>query len=132
MAARAAGVLPEGVGWPEQRSYEPRCVEALPALEELGGEGTDSWSAVARGLKTLCLERVSPERHEEIRAGARAYLDLDDQENSLDRLLRRTLKIALWRVDGPPEFEAEALDGGKVTLASFQGKLTLLDFWSPG
>jgi hypothetical protein len=47
-------------------------------------------------------------------------------------MLRSGLKIALWRLDGPPEFDAESLDGGTLSLDDFEGKVTLLDFWSPG
>ncbi len=117
-----------GSSWPQ-----PRCTENLPAFEQLSAtDPADSWSLTALGFKALCLAENSPGQLEEIREAAAAYLDEGEIDTTYDFLLRAGLKIALWRLDGLPEFEAEALDGGTLSVADFKGKVTLLDFWNPG
>jgi hypothetical protein len=114
--------------WPR-----PRCAEALPGLSELAGtDSSDEWATRALGVQALCVEQIFPERHDEIREAAVAYLDRELEFSAYDLMLGGSLKIALWRMDGPPDFEAESLDGSTLSLDDLRGKITLLDFWSPG
>lgn len=145
--ARLARVLadivapaPEDLNTPRAEWPEPRCAEALPVLSELGGMGAaddpdetdDEWIAVARGIEAVCLERVAPDRHADIGDAARAYLERERTFSSYDLMLVGSLKVALWRIEGLPQFEARGLDGEIVSLDDFRGRITLLDFWSPG
>jgi len=136
LARAVAGVAapyPDDWYTPRSSRPQPRCAESLPAFEELSATGAeDPWSLTALGFEALCLDRINPARRVEIRAAARAYLATEDLSSTYDMMLRAELKVILWRIDGLPEFEAEGLDGNVVTLADFKGKVTLLDFWSPG
>ena len=136
LARAVAGVMaPSPDNWFAPRSMwpEPRCAESLPVFEELSAAGTeDPWSLTALGFKAVCLDRTDRSRRNEIRAAANEYLADEELSSPYDMMLRSELKVALWRVDGLPPFEAEGLNGETVTLADFEGKVTLLDFWSPG
>jgi hypothetical protein len=134
VVARTVAPFPEDVFSLPQSSWpQPRCDETLPELEAMSsGDATDPWTRVAGGFKALCLAETDSDRHDEIRAGADAYLQAEPTDNGYDLTLRAGLKIALWRLDGLPEFEAEALAGGTLSVADFKGKVTLLDFWNPG
>jgi len=135
--ARTVAPEPEDFLAPESDWPKPRCVETLPVFEELAAAvPADTWSLAALGFKGLCLAEAFPDRLDEIRAAAAAYLEKKEEEEeswgSYDLMLGAGLKIALWHIEGPPEFEAEALAGGTLTLADFKGRVTLLDFWNPG
>jgi hypothetical protein len=136
VVAVAAAARPPDFDWGNDDPPRPDCAAALPLFEELDDDGTaDKWSAAALGFKTLCLYETRPEETAAIRAGASAYLatpEVNEGRTPYDWMLRRQLTILGWRIDGPPPFEAEGLDGQRVSLADFRGKVTLLDFWSPG
>ncbi len=136
LARSVAGTVapyPDDTDVPKSSWPQPRCAENLPAFEQLSAaDPADPWSLTALGFKALCLAEIASERRDDIRKGAAAYLDEEGIENNYDLMLRAGLKVALWRLDGLPEFEAEALDGGTLSVADFKGKVTLLDFWNPG
>ena len=137
--ARLAGVVaeiavrvPDDFDWAKAALPRPDCRPQLAVLEELASGGTaDEWSKAALGLEAICLHEVAPERAAEIREAASAYLE-HEGSTYYDTMLRSELKIALWKLDGLPPFTGEGLDGRPVSLADFAGKVTLLDFWSPG
>lgn len=132
--ARTVALQPEDFEQPEESWPQPRCEETLPELERLGSlDPPDLWSLSAQGFMALCLAATDSDNHESIRQAAAAYLNSEETEVGVyDLTLRGLLKIALWRIDGLPEFEAEALAGGTLTLADLRGRVTLLDFWNPG
>jgi hypothetical protein len=130
-------VLPADFDYERDVARAPRCADALPALAELSADGTaDRWSTLASGLHAVCLAKVDPSRKDEIRARLDAYdtgphPDWQDA-TALDWLAPRAAKLARWTIDGPPPLAGTTADGRKVSLADFRGKVTLLDFWSPG
>ncbi len=136
LARSVAGTVapyPDDFDLPRSSWPQPHCTQSLPDFEQLSAtDPADSWSLTALGFKALCLAKVSPDRHDEIHEAAASYLGEDEIETTYDVMLRAGLKIAMWRLDGLPEFEAEALEGGTLSVADFKGKVTLLDFWNPG
>ncbi len=136
-AVAGASLLPDDFEYDTDPVPAPRCAEALPALADLAADGTaNRWSTLATGLHALCLFEVDPTRAAEIRAGLDAY-DAGPQPewkdaSALDWLAPRMVKVTRWRLDGPPPLAGTTVDGRRVSLADFRGKVTLLDFWSPG
>lgn len=133
--AQTVAPFPEDLELPRSSWPVPRCTETLPLFEQIAAaEPPDEWSSIALGFKALCLSQTASDRREEIREAATVFLEAENTESTYtyERMLRSELKIALWRIDGLPEFEAQALAGGTLSLADFKGKVTLLDFWNPG
>ena len=113
------------------RELEAECAETrrLAAI----GATMRGFAHSVRGAQALCLAATAPEREEEIRKAATTFLESEEAASSAyASMLRAELKTTLWRIDGLPEFEAEALEGGTLSLGDFKGKVTLLDFWNPG
>ncbi len=135
--ADALSVLPAGRDPDLGPAPRPRWEAALPVLADIAADGTaNRWSTLATGLRAMALHELEPERQDEIRSAIAAYEagpkpSWEDQ-NTLDLAPRWALKVVRWKMDGLPPLEGMTVQGRRVGLADFRGKLTLLDFWSPG
>lgn len=130
------GVLPD-TGWELGRKepYAPNCEPALPVLEQLSSDAkSDTVRAQALGFVSYCGWYETPRREDLAKSAAARFLALDEasfEAFAYPRLPAEVRKIRLLSGDLPP-FEIRDLADTTWTPKSLEGRVTILQFWSPG
>jgi hypothetical protein len=130
------GVLPE-TGWEPGRiePYAPDCARAIPLLEPLAATAEkDPRGEDAQGFLAYCLWEVKPRETERALATAEAFLARDQDAPEGTQYWGLTADVRKVRLlgGGLPPFEVKDLAGVTWTPASLAGRVTILQFWSPG
>ena len=131
------GVLDQPLDWwGDPSPPPPDCDAALADLDALAATAPeDRWGGRAIALKAICLGSLKT-RDEEARSARAAWKALPEipptERVDADWRLNPRMRMLGLRLDGPPPFEATRLDGERVSLASLNGRTTLLEFWGPG
>ncbi len=132
-------------GWhgPAAPSESRASAPAFPDYDHPRRAFLEEEARVYRDLFAPWREREERERRLRMRKIAALERHVAEHEDATDRreasagnalagMLEPLVKAAALQVEGPPDFEAVAHDGRKITLAGLRGKVVLLSFWSPG
>ena len=130
------GVLPE-TGWEPGRiePYVPDCAAAIPILEPLAATAEkDPRGEDAQGFLAYCLWEGTPRDAQRALATAEAFLAKDQDAPEGTQYWGLTADVRKVRLlgGGLPPFEVKDLAGVTWTPASLAGRVTILQFWSPG
>lgn len=123
-------------GWELDRAdaYRYDCDEAVPILEELAERANeDPQGAQAQGLLALCAWQRDP--RDETRARELAVAFLEREGDVADRRfmsLAAELRLIRLRTAPLPPFEGADLAGVRWSAESLPGRVSILQFWSPG
>lgn len=130
------GVLPP-TGWEPGREepYEPACAEAMPAFEALATKAPGDVRGIeAEGFLAVCLWEEEPKDAEGALATAETYFAhaaASEADGTYFRLESDVRQVRLQAGELPP-FEVKDLAGNTWTPAALEGRVTILQFWSPG
>jgi hypothetical protein len=134
--ATMRGVLPP-TGWEPGREepYEPACGEAMPAFEALATKApADVRGIEAEGFLAVCRWESEPRDAEGALATAETYFAhaaASQGAGAYFRLESDVRKVRLQAGELPP-FEVKDLAGNTWSPESMKGRVTILQFWSPG
>ena len=130
------GVLPV-TGWDPERKdpYPLDCAHAAPMLETLATKApADIRGIEGEGFLSVCLWQAEPRDAERALATAESFLaheEASEEHGTYYGLPADVRKVRL-RAGSLPPFEAKDLAGNTWTPEAMKGRVSILQFWSPG
>lgn len=130
------GVLPV-TGWDPERTdpYPPDCAHSMPMFEALAMQApVDIRGIEGEGFLSVCLWEADPRDVERALATAESFLAHEEasEEHGTYFMLPADVRKVRLRAGSLPPFEVKDLAGVTWTPASLAGRVTILQFWSPG
>jgi len=105
---------------------EGRDIRALALLADCYSRIGKEDDAISVYLKVLGVDRSHKEAHKMLE---RLYIKKYGSKEGYDQFVHDKL-VEMGKIRGAPDFTLEDLDGNKVSLSDYKGKIVILDFWA--